>query len=663
MKKNVFIVLFVMIVLGAIAWFLLTRGRSMAMEQIFPAQTLMYIRLSHLSKDLTQYSQSEFWKNVSSIDLPKVLEHNNVSQEDIKSLQNVQKEMETFFTNPLTKKFLGTEIAAGVYDKGNVESKEANSYDLLFATRLGFSLQMAELFVSMAHQWSDEITTTNEHYQGFNIVHVHFSKRKLDLQYVRLHDVLLASLFPSNILHEVVDVHRKRKPSLFLDNDFSQSFSHTYPQSHGIFYMNIQRLLEMVNQHVPTTQKKNFQQMSQASVGFKSYTISFMPGDISKMRMIMQFEPAKLNHYWSSLLTCAGSQDTSLKFIPHDVVAYYGGQCYDFKEMWKDVNNETQITQSKGGFEKWEHRLEKRFKLSIPNDVLPVLGSQVGWYLNDVDTQGLFPYPRGAAFIKIENRQAAEGLMQKLTKNSPVPLQQEDYQQSSIHYLPLPLGVNMDPGYTILGDYLLLGSSRETLKTSIDAFYNSNHSLSSSDILKQFNINASNQDQGVAFIKIDDVSGRLQQLLDWYNKVVSSQITGSLAYQQEVQDRQKELNESFAEKKEELSLAQKKLKKLQSQTGQENLSDEEKANQQANLDHLTSDIKILKEDVESYGQQDKELRSALITYKNQAEAAKLWLFNSDEVFKPLLKAFESLHALGMKWSLNSQMSETEIFIK
>jgi hypothetical protein len=664
--KKIVIILVLIILVGAGVFFIVSR-RSLTMEQIFPSRALIYTRFSHVGTDLGLYEQSSFWKNISSVDLPKVLEHNHVPARDIKRLVQVQKEMEMFFSSPLTRKFLGNEIAAAFYEKEDGLAKESlDSYDVLCATRLGFSLQMAELFASMASQWADDITTTTERYGGVNIVHVHFSKRKLDLQYIRLNDVLFVSFSPSNILHDVIKVHQTRQPSLVMDPNFSKTFSHTYAQGHAVFYLNIQRFLDILNQNLPKVQKKNFHQLSQASVGFKSYVLSYWPGETSKMKMIMQFEPEKLNSYWHSLLTCTAGPNTSLKFIPHDVVMYNWGQCYDFKEMMANVNNDIQDEKSKEAVNKWGHSFEKHLKLNISNDVLPVLGSQVGWYLNDIDTQGLFPYPRGVAFIKINDAAAADGLMKKLTKSSLALMQQEDYQQSSIHYMTLPLGTNMDPGYTFLGDYLLVGSSRETLKTSIDAFHNSNQSLLSIEALKQFHIDESSLNQGVAYIKIDDLCGRLQQLLDWYNKVVSSQITGALAYQQEAQDRQKELQESFTAKKEELSLAKNKFKDLQSKftsTTTTEMTDEEKVNQQSNLDHLSSDIKILQEDVDSFKKQDQELKHALITYKNQAEAAKAWLFNSDEVLKPVLKAFESLHTLGMKWYLNEQMSETEIFIK
>ncbi len=651
-KKTIILFLLGLIVLGLVGVYLFCRPLSINIEQVFPSKVLIYARFSHVEADLNQFSQSVFWKNVSTVNWPKVLEHNSVSVEDVKNFQKMQKEAEFLFSNSFVKKFFGSELAVGIYDQSSV----------LFATRLGFSFQMAELFVSMAHQWADDITTTTEKYNGFKIIHVHFKKRQLDLQYVRIRDVLLLSLSHSNILHQALDVYQKKQLSLSLDKDFSKAVLSAYIKGHEVLYINIQAILGIFKKNILGVQNKNIQQVLEMVSGFKSYTVSFLPGDVSKIKFIMHFEPLQLNHYWQSLLSCSPSANTSLRFAPHNVVVYNWGQCYDFKELLTSMNKDS-LGKVMEGVEKVKHRIEKRFKLNIQEDVLPILGSQVGWYLNDVDTQGLFPYPRGVAFIKIKDRLAAEKLMERFAQKAWVLLQQEDYQESLIHYITLPLGANMDPGYAFLGDYLLLGSSRQLLKTSIDAFNNSNQSLESSESLKELNIKSSETNQGVIYLKIDETVSRLQQVLAWYNKTVSSQIQAALAYSQEVEDKKKELEEAVVSKKQEFDLAQKNLKNLRSKELFVDGTDEEKANQQENMDHLASDIKSLQEDVGAYQDQSRGLQQASMTYKNQAEFAKTWLFNSDEVFTPFLKAFESFHALGMKWSLNGQVSEMEMLIK
>ncbi|MBI3601614.1 MAG: DUF3352 domain-containing protein [Candidatus Omnitrophica bacterium] len=656
-KKTIILSVSAFFILAAGILFFVSRPLSLRMEQLFPSGALMYARLSHVTGDVDQFTQSVFWKNISTIDLPKVLEHNHTLPKDVQQLRQMQQDMEAFLKNPLTKEFLGKEVAVGFYPKIPVDTRDPlKSYDVLGATRLGLTFQIAQLFVSMAHQWSDDFTTTTENYHGFNIVHVRFKKRRLEVKYTRLRDVLLASFEPSVLLHQALDVYQKIKPSLALDPDFSKSIAHAYPKGHGIFYANVQGFYALLKNRIPP---------SATTSGFKSYTISFLPGDISKMKLILYFDAAQLDPHFRSMLSCTASANPSLNFVPHNVVAYQWGQCYDFNDLWVQMKEKMQLSpKTMDNARAWRHRLEKRFKLNLHDDVLPVLGSQVGGYLNDVDTQGLFPYPRAVVFVKIKDRLAAQGLMQKLTQNPLTLVQQEDYQQTPIRYITLPLGANMDLAYTFLGDYLLLATSRQLLKTSIDALNNPNQSLQSNETLKQFHLTASDLSQGMAFIKMDNLTGRLQQFLNWYNKIVSSQIATALAYQQESGARKKQLQEAVVSKKEELVLAQNKLKELQSKVAaQQDPSEEERTERQANIDHLSQQVNVLQEDVDSYYHQQQQLQQTLINYQNQSQSAKLWLFNSDEVLMPFLRGLEGLHALGMQLRLGDTVSETEIFIQ
>jgi hypothetical protein len=92
-------------------------------------------------------------------------------------------------------------------------------------------------------------------------------------------------------------------------------------------------------------------------------------------------------------------------------------------------------------------------------------------------------------------------------------------------------------------------------------------------------------------------------------------------------------------------------------------SEEEQANQKDNLEHLSSDVNVLKEDLDSYKIQKKELDLALIKNEQKSEEAKLWLFNSDEIFVPILKGLSGINAMGIQLHTGDQMSETEILIK
>ncbi len=664
MNKKILIIS-VLVTLIAIAGgvLFLSRPLSVSLEQVFPSNALGFVRLSHVASDLESFSQNDFWKSVSTIDLPKVLEHNKASARDIEQIKVMQNQLDLLLKNPLTKKFLGQEMAVGFYEKISSEGKDNESYyDALFAIRLGFTFQIAEFFVSMAHQLSDDVTTTEEKYQDFKIIHVRFPKRHLEIQYIRIQNVLFASLAPSNILHQMLDVYHKKTSSLAEDSNFSKSNALTYASGHGIFYINFERFYGFIKNHAPKEQKEYLNEISKDISGFKSSTLSFLPGQISKLKFIMHYEPQELNAYWRAIFSCAPQGNLSLKFVPHNVMAYHWGNCYDFNNVL-DQAKDASLSSKKEEYGNFLNKIEKKLKLSIHDEVLAAFDSQMGWYLDDIDTQGAFPYPRMVLFFKLKDRSAIERVIEKFSRKAIVPFQHEEYSQTPIHYMSIPLGEDIDLGYTFLGDFLLLGSSKQLLKTSIDALNNQDQSIQSTDFFKQFNSDNSNLNQAVVLIKTDEVSKRLQQLLNWYNKVVSSQITAALTYQREAKQQQKELEEEAISKKEDLNLASKKLKELKQVILPVEASSEEIADQTSKIEHLNSDVQQLKEEILSNQKEQQKIKDSFVSYQSQSEGAKLWLFNSDEVFVPLLKGLEGIHAISMQIHMKDRITETEILVK
>ena len=113
---------------------------------------------------------SDFGKNIAAIDLPDVLSRNNFSPKDIRDFQRWQKDLVSFWENPLIKRFLGKEAAVAVYRKDN-------SYQVFVALRLTLSTRIAELLGQLFHRWGDGVSVRQQKYQGRVINHILFKKQ------------------------------------------------------------------------------------------------------------------------------------------------------------------------------------------------------------------------------------------------------------------------------------------------------------------------------------------------------------------------------------------------------------------------------------------------------------------------------------------------------
>ena len=141
-------------------------------------------------------------------------------------------------------------------------------------------------------------------------------------------------------------------------------------------------------------------------------------------------------------------------------------------------------------------------------------------------------------------------------------LQSEEYDHVNIHYITLPMGANMDPAYGFLGDYLLVATSRQLLKRSIDAYNDSLRSIVSDDSVAQFSLANGEKFHSVTLMKTAELSRRAQDFLGWVDKYLSGQVSMAAAYKQDGDNKKQELDEAIADKSADLVLAQKKLTEL-----------------------------------------------------------------------------------------------------
>jgi len=616
-------------------WFLyLTYGPKLAIEDILPSGAVAYARLSHPAQHWQRGKKSEFWKNITAIDVRKVLARNNVPAAKVAQIENWRSQTVQFFDNPLAQKVLGKEAAVAIYrhKDANAAKDPDGGYGILLVLRLEPSVQAAEFLSHFTSQWGKGIATSEDLYQNKRIVHLQFKDKNMRLKYVRLNDLLILTMEDEKELNTLIDVYRRQHPSLKQDEDFASMRSRTYPGADGLFYVNAQVM---------------------APVGFKTYAISYLPGkSVNKYKLIAGFEPQALGPSLRKLTSCEAKEGAAMPFVPSDIIAYQWGNCYDLPEMWQQFKEEMQA-----------NGMQKRLGLKkISADLFPALGKEAGGYLTDIDTLGLFPYPRFLVFARVNDRTKAEEALKGIIKNPLGMMREEKYGQVDIHHMPLPLGANMDPGYCFLGDYLLAATSSQLLKKSIDTFHDPAGSLASDKTFNALELNSAQKVQSMAFAKVSQLARRLQDVLGWSNKYLSSQVAMVAVYKQEAQEKKKELQTALAAKEVESKMAMERLARWQAKLV-EGLSPDEQAAITGAVGNLQASAQELQDGAKTIVEQQKQLDEAVANYDTQADSAKLVMFNSQQVFMPILKGLEVIEAQGIKVLISNNVIETELMVK
>ena len=617
-----------------------------------PAHPLMYARLANVGKHVGQIVHSDFGKNISAINIPDVLSRNNFSPKDIRDFQIWQKEVLEFWQNPLIKKFLGREIAVAVY-------RDNDSYQVYVTLRLTLSTRIAELLGQLSHHWGDDVTVKQQKYRGRVINHILFKKQEMGVEYVRIRDLLIIAPESLGHLEEVVDVYQQRHFPLRDDPSYDFVRKNSYPLGDGLAFINFDLFSQLWRGEMDT----KLTSIGYQAAAFPVYGLSYMPGVVSKYKMMIGLDQKYLPSGMRKVFSCPALSNDTLKLVPVNAIAYNWGGCYDLEQSWvlarQRLEENPQVAQE---VIKFKEKAEKYFNINIKNDVLPILGHEIGGYLTDVDMQGTYPFPRLLVFVKILDLARAQSLLDKLTQNPIMMIHSEEYEHVDIHYISLPLGANMDPGYGFLGDYLLIASSRQLLKRSIDAYNDSMRSIASDDAVEQFSLADGEKFHSVTLMKTAELSRRAQDFLEWVDKYLSGQVSMAAAYKQDGDNKKQELDAAIADKKAELILAQKKLTQLKA-TSLTDLSLEDPSLVNGAIENLNREEDSIRDDIANYIEQKEDLSRLLDNYATGARSAKLTMYNMESLVSPVLKSLESIDAQAVTVRFGDKILETEFQVK
>jgi hypothetical protein len=458
-----------------------------------------------------------------------------------------------------------------------------------------------------------------------------------------------------------VDVYTHKHDSLQEDSSFNFVRRNAYPSGDGLVFVNLNLFSNLWRGEVDSRLTPLGYQTSE----FPVYGLSYMPGKVSKYKIMVGLDQKHMSSGMRKVFACPALSNDSLKLVPVDAIFYSWGGCYDLEQSWGAAKQRLQDNpELAGGVLKFKRSLERHFHINLKKDVLPLLGQEIGGYLTDVDMQGSYPFPlpRLLIFVKIKDRLAAEQLLNKLIQNPRMLLQSEEYKDVHIHYFSSSLGANMDPGYCFLGDYLLVATSRQLLKRSIDAYNDSLRSIVSDDMVEQFSLANGKKFHSVTLMKTAELSRRAQDFLAWMDKYLSDRVTMAAAYTQDGDNKKQELDDAIADKSAELLLAQKKLVQLKSTSlSVANLQDPTTVN--GAIENLNRQEESIRGDIADYLEQKVDLARLLDNYALGAQSAKLTMYNMDNLVSPVLKGLESIDAQAVTVRFGDKILETEFLVK
>src|SRR3989338_1258947 len=402
--------------------------------------------------------------------------------------------------------------------------------------------------------------------------------------------------------------------------------------------------------------------------GFKTFGYVQYPGKIiMKEKMVMIFDESKLVPLCASFYSIAPRKNTTLKFTPSNTL-YYAWGSFDPKSYWNyfksELGQKTEKTIQGPSFEDAVSEFEQKAGLSIDKDVIPALSDEVGMFLSDINLDSLIPMPEFVLFVKVNNKQTIDKMMDYFFKEGKVDYQSEGYKGIDIKYIALPLGQNLQPAYCYLGDYLLFSLGRKPAKEAIDVSIGASKSLSENEDFKAVTHDLTGENNSVAFCRTDVLLQRARGICDWLFQWMVMIEKQAEQHKQMAIDEAEILAKEIEKDETEVQSLKTSIQSLEKEIEGLTVQGTDVSQQQTEVTNVKNDIRVKQEIIDANKKRlDRFLMSGLQEPSQKKVDPALIKLYLNEVVYPTLDGFQTIKAIGSKSVFKKDVVETELFYK
>ncbi len=684
MKKLVIIVLCVAVVIVGVGLFYQTQKKGFSIEHVLPQGALVYVRLNDVEKNMREMASMPFWQAIENINYDFLIKQNVISPQQGAMIDLIRTRLSEVLANPLFKKLFGQEVAVAVYpldrDIGaliremkmfNPQLAEELFSGIFLVTRVDPDVQFAEFLTRSLSQLGGNISQGQVEYKGEIIRTISVSGVGMKFAFVRLKDLLVMGI-GEEAARTSIDVYKKSEPSLTRDPRFMKIQS-TFLDPAGIAgYFDFETFIGILRSQAgnlaglgagdsgKAMSEKVWDEALSKITGFETFAFSSQLGPIMKFSGHIMIDPEKLDPQYASLHSCPSEVNKTIDFTPRDVLGYQWSNCHDLIYYWKEIKKE--LAKADTPVSKIDE-IEAQIGLSIEKDILPALGDEFGGYLSDIQIGGFFPIPKLLFFVQIKNKTKIQHMLDQL-KNQPIAMiQNENYNGVSLTYLALPLGEIVQPGYCFLGDYLLMATSRQLLKDSIDASANTAMSLVANPAFQEIDFGLTDKNRSVQFVRIGKMIEKVKGIIGWSNQWIAAQERKAQAFKAGSEKPLEEVNVKIATQEDELTEMHDTITALEDKIWDLEDKREDITAQQAQLSDLRAQVGAIEMEISDGYERKEELEAILQKGTKNIPDTALRQSYMNEIINPILESLKSIESYGLRVTSDKDVYESSIFLK
>ena len=126
-----------------------------------------------------------------------------------------------------------------------------------------------------------------------------------------------------------MDVYQHKQDSLQGDPSFNFVRRNAYPSGDGLVFVNLDLFSDLWRGRM----ESRLTPLGYQAAAFPVYGLSYMPGVVSKYKMIVGLDEKYMPSGMRKTFACPALTNDSMKFVPDNAIAYNWGGCYDFESV------------------------------------------------------------------------------------------------------------------------------------------------------------------------------------------------------------------------------------------------------------------------------------------------------------------------------------------
>lgn len=661
-------------------------------DQILPQGAIVYTQASDIKKDWQEFKESRLWRNLKRIDIEEVLRQSGVPKQRISEYLKYKNKTSSFLSGLMLDEFFGEEIGIALYPVkiSSLSKEEAlNALSgIVIVTRIKPEAKFAESAAKAYNKLGKKIKVTQETYSKHKITNIPITNG-LNLSYTTIKNLLIIS-FGSKYIHACIDTFNKQTPPLSKDEGYKWVKSQSPQKARSIAYINLKKsiniLSEIINLAMETSPSsgKNLGQAEESIAKLQGLKIigsySTKDQDISSKVIFLKVDPDLLSPEFESLLSKQPEGNKALNFIPKNTLYYQWSNTLNIKVTWQKIKEELSkelqrntgrnLPSPAGNRDKMAEmmisNIDKNLGYSLENDILPLIGNEIGGILLDIDTEGFFPIPKLFLFLKVTDSSNAKEILKGIFNKQKVPLKDERYKNTEIRYVSLPFGANLQPAYVFLNNYLIISSSKALLEKAIDTYRKDSPSIKENPLFKSVDFGLSGKNISSAFADTKSLINKAEDLSEWGINWISTLEKMRKKQAEILKNEYASLEEDINKNKTSLSSLKKEKDSLESEiTSLRNqaLDASEKVNQLSDLKmQIRLKESILSEKTKKASRYKQRLDKTEQSKINKIDP-ELVKFYYDKVITPVMEGLKGLEAFGSRATISGRVLKTMYYSK